>query len=83
MDELKPVKLITIYGTSMCPNCESVKSYLHHNRMLFDFKDISKDETAKAEAETFGASKLPLVVVNGKLFSEGLDLKTLEKLKSL
>jgi mycoredoxin len=62
---------ITIYGTSWCPDCRRVKTFLKERG--FTFKEINIDDDPDAEDLVYkvgnGRRKVPMIQVGDRFFS--------------
>lgn len=69
---------VILYSTSWCPACRAAKDYLIKEKIPFVEKDIEKDQAAatellaKAKAQGFSASGVPVLDVRGTLM-QGFD----------
>lgn len=63
--------LITIYGTSWCPDCRRVKTFLKERG--FAFREVNIDDDPDAEDLVYkignGRRKVPMVQIGERLFS--------------
>jgi len=59
---------VTIYGTSVCPNCDKVKTYLSSKSVPFSYSavgaDISKEELEVVAKRAVRA--VPVIMVDGQ-----------------
>lgn len=79
---------ITIYSTTTCPYCKSLKDYLTGKNIPFDEKEIDQDDSAREEMlkVSEGFQGVPFVVVEneGKVDTVmGFDKGKLDSLLNL
>ena len=59
---------VTIYGTSVCPNCDKVKTFLSNRDVPYSYNAVGKDIT-KEELEGIvnrSVRSVPVIVVDGR-----------------
>lgn len=69
---------VTVYGTSVCPNCDKVKSFLTNKAVPFAYSTVGTDIT-KEELETVASRSVrsvPVIMVDG-------HEKTFDQLRTL
>ncbi len=58
---------VTIYGTSVCPNCDKVKTFLTNKKVPFAYSavgsDISKEQLEEVANRSVRA--VPVIMVDG------------------
>lgn len=70
---------ITIYTQNDCPPCKVVKMFLNDQKITFNEKNITTDDSARNELiQTYQAHSTPTVVI-GEQVIIGFDLKKLEQ----
>lgn len=73
-------KSVTVYSTPTCSWCNTLKSYLRKNHILFTDIDVSRDESAAAEMiRRSGQHGVPQTMINGELII-GFDKKKIDRL---
>ncbi|MBN2348566.1 MAG: hypothetical protein JXJ22_07010 [Bacteroidales bacterium] len=76
----KPRKSVTVYSTPTCSWCNTLKSYLRKNRIIFTDIDVSRDEqAAKDMVNKSGQQGVPQMLVDGELIV-GFDQKKINRL---
>ena len=57
---------VTVYSTPTCPWCHKAKDWLKEQKVDFEDKDVSSDETARNEmVEKSGQMGVPVIIVEG------------------
>lgn len=59
---------VTVYGTPVCPNCKTVKSFLESSKVGYDYRSVGEDVTKEQLEETVGrpVRSVPVIVVDGE-----------------
>lgn len=71
---------VIVYSTPTCPYCTMAKDYLEDNKVEFEEKDVSTDETARDEmVEKSSQMSVPVIDVAGEMVI-GFDKEKLAKL---
>lgn len=70
---------VTIYSTSTCPWCYKAKEFLKQNKIKFEDKDISSDDSAREEMiKKSGQMGVPVLDIDGKIIV-GFDQEAIKK----
>ena len=73
------VDKVVLYGTTTCPWCEKVESFLKENKVKFVKKNVGEDAGARSEMlEKTGQLGVPVTDVNGTIIV-GFDREKLKK----
>lgn len=73
-------KRVTVYSTPTCTWCNTLKSYLRKNNILFTDVDVSKDESAAAEmVRRSGRQGVPQTMISGEIII-GFDKQKINRL---
>lgn len=76
----KPAKRVTVYSTSSCPHCNTLKDYLRKMNIRFVDIDVSKDQQKARElVKRTGQQGVPQTDINGK-FVVGFDKNRINQL---
>ncbi len=77
--EAPPLR-VTVYSTTTCPHCTTVKNHLRKHKIRFSDVDVSKDMRAGEELmRRSGSAGVPQTDINGTLVV-GADLQKINKL---
>jgi glutaredoxin-like YruB-family protein len=64
----KPVKRVTVYSTPTCSWCNTLKSWLKKNNIVFTDVDVSADQSAaEALVRRSGQQGVPQTDINGQI----------------
>lgn len=63
--------MITVYSTTTCPACKTLKSKLANKGILFEEVNIDEDAEAKKFVLDAGFRSVPQVTKDGKFISIG------------
>ena len=74
------VKVVDVYGSPTCSKCDSLKQYLQHNRVLFNYHNVMEDNDSMKKIIGLHVFTLPVVTVNGELFDAGFNVEKINKL---
>jgi len=69
---------ITVYGTTTCPHCVNVKTFLENKEASYDYKLVGKDLSIEQLGSIVGrpVRTVPVIVVDGdELSFDSLKLK--------
>jgi glutaredoxin-like YruB-family protein len=78
--EGKPRKRVTVYSTPTCSWCNTLKSYLRQNRVLFTDIDVSRNQDAARQmVNRSGQQGVPQTDINGTMIV-GFDKKRINEL---
>lgn len=61
---------ITVFGKPSCPQCTTVKRHLDRLGVAYTYRDVTEDETARAEVDRLGYLGVP-VTVAGEMHRQG------------
>lgn len=78
--EPKAAKVVDVYGSPTCSKCDSLKQYLHHNHVLFNYHDVMEDNDSMRKLIGMHVFALPVVTVNDELFDAGFNVEKINKL---
>ena len=70
---------ITVYTSTSCMACKMTKDLLDREGIPYAVKNISENDTYRAEVEQLGFSRVPVTV--GKTVVSGFDPEALKKFK--
>lgn len=71
---------IRIFGTPVCPYCQTIKLFLDEHGFKYEDIDISKDDKAREElTEKTGQMGVPVVEIDGE-FIVGFEKDKISKL---
>jgi len=81
--EGKPQKRVTVYSTPTCSWCNTLKTHLRTNRIMYNDIDISQnEEAAKAMVARSGQQGVPQTDINGEMIV-GFDKKRINELLNI
>lgn len=69
---------VEIYTTSWCPYCKKMRAYLNTRGVSYEDYDIEKDAQARVRHRQYGATGVPLLVVDGKSLGSGFSAEKIE-----
>ncbi len=76
----KPAKRITVYSTSSCSWCTTLKNYLRENKIVFTDIDVASDQKAAEEmVRKSGQQGVPQTDINGEIII-GFDKTRIDRL---
>lgn len=74
---------VTVYTTPTCPWCHKAKEFLKANKIKFEDKDVSSDESARDEMmEKSGQLGVPVFDIDGEIII-GFDQEAIKKALNL
>ena len=74
---------IRFYGAPWCPDCKRSKQFLNEHRILYEWHDISQDETAREYVQEVNNGKqiIPTIVLSdGSILVEPSNAELADKL---
>lgn len=79
MYEVVLMAKVMVYSTPTCPWCVRAKEFLKQNKIKFEDKDVSEDETARNEMiEKSGQMGVPVFDIGGTVIV-GFDKEAIKK----
>ncbi|MEZ4999996.1 MAG: glutaredoxin domain-containing protein [Bacteroidales bacterium] len=80
MAESSPQKRVTVYSTPTCSWCNTLKTYLKDNHIIFRDIDVSTDQKAAAEmVRRSGQQGVPQTDINGTMIV-GFDRARIDRM---
>ncbi|MGF1655837.1 MAG: glutaredoxin family protein [Verrucomicrobiales bacterium] len=70
---------VIMYSTTWCGACKTAKRQLLHANISFEERLVDKSQSARQEYEGLGGRAVPLIAVDGKKVSEGLNMAALRR----
>lgn len=72
--------VITVYSKQKCVPCESLKHWLNYNDIEFEERNTTVNSSFADDVRELGYQTVPVLLVDGKVFSTGFEPNKLQTL---